>query len=298
MSLACNYNETDSQNKNWSISADATLKWISFNDTVQSIQKDIPKTKYKKDCRVSKTEYITLENNLDVTNDGHFQFGAMIKTSPLFVMECQSSGNEITSTQFGMVIRNIKENFVKQESQKFNLRGINWYFRFKKLDGFLGIFLHSVWNHENCGWSFEVDYTVRLLSNKNIASPKVRRTQQRFDYDFNNWGYNNFIKWDDLLDKEYTYVFDHAFFEISIDVKPGVPIWKIGKDLLEENSKSKCSICLDEFTAGVDRTVLSTACGHLFCGDCIRDSIRKNAKCPLCNADAKEGDLRVTYSFS
>ena len=39
----------------------------------------------------------------------------------------------------------------------------------------------------------------------------------------------------------------------------------------------KCAICLD-----VLEDITSTVCGHIFCAGCIRQAIRANGKCPLC----------------
>jgi len=41
----------------------------------------------------------------------------------------------------------------------------------------------------------------------------------------------------------------------------------------------ECSICLDHLT----NTQISPACLHRFCGDCIKESLRKcNNECPTC----------------
>ncbi|KAL3657292.1 hypothetical protein V7S43_017799 [Phytophthora oleae] len=49
-------------------------------------------------------------------------------------------------------------------------------------------------------------------------------------------------------------------------------------EVVEEfKRRLKCSICLD-----VLENMTSTICGHVFCAACIRQAIRANSKCPLC----------------
>lgn len=42
----------------------------------------------------------------------------------------------------------------------------------------------------------------------------------------------------------------------------------------------QCPICLDSIT---NSQPVSTTCGHVFCSDCIKQSIRHHKKCPMCN---------------
>lgn len=41
-----------------------------------------------------------------------------------------------------------------------------------------------------------------------------------------------------------------------------------------------CPVCMD---SSVGRQPHSTSCGHIFCGNCIKESIKMRKKCPLCN---------------
>lgn len=42
----------------------------------------------------------------------------------------------------------------------------------------------------------------------------------------------------------------------------------------------QCPVCLDSITKTQPQ---STTCGHVFCLECIRQSIRMHKKCPMCN---------------
>ncbi|XP_069600963.1 E3 ubiquitin-protein ligase RNF4 [Ranitomeya imitator] len=45
-----------------------------------------------------------------------------------------------------------------------------------------------------------------------------------------------------------------------------------------------CPICMDGYSEIVQsgRLIVSTKCGHIFCSQCLRDSIKSMAKCPTC----------------
>lgn len=52
---------------------------------------------------------------------------------------------------------------------------------------------------------------------------------------------------------------------------------------------TSCSICMDT----LDNPTL-TACGHLFCYDCLKMCLSEKNKCPMCKADLSGKDLLVT----
>ncbi|XP_071755680.1 E3 ubiquitin-protein ligase RNF4 isoform X2 [Centroberyx gerrardi] len=45
-----------------------------------------------------------------------------------------------------------------------------------------------------------------------------------------------------------------------------------------------CPVCMDSYTEIVDtgRLVVSTKCGHVFCSQCLRDSLARSHTCPTC----------------
>lgn len=55
---------------------------------------------------------------------------------------------------------------------------------------------------------------------------------------------------------------------------------------------TKCPICLDMFT--MDQ-ILSTMCGHLFCGPCIQSVIKTRKKCPMCNRGLKQNQVHRLF---
>ncbi|XP_058652958.1 RING finger protein 4 isoform X2 [Onychostoma macrolepis] len=45
-----------------------------------------------------------------------------------------------------------------------------------------------------------------------------------------------------------------------------------------------CPVCMDAYSEVIDsgRLMVSTKCGHLFCSQCIRDSLNRAHSCPTC----------------
>merc|ERR1719361_545011 len=61
------------------------------------------------------------------------------------------------------------------------------------------------------------------------------------------------------------------------DALPRVVVTK--EDQLDDIN-SKCSVCFEEYTAGMRATRM--LCGHLFCTNCIREWLRTANSCPVC----------------
>lgn len=64
------------------------------------------------------------------------------------------------------------------------------------------------------------------------------------------------------------------------------------RDILQQalalviESQEECSVCLDQLSSPV-----ITACKHAFCGECIRQVIQTQGKCPLCRAALTDDSL-------
>mmetsp|Transcript_6606 Transcript_6606/g.20780 ORF Transcript_6606/g.20780 Transcript_6606/m.20780 type:complete len:88 (-) Transcript_6606:298-561(-) len=68
--------------------------------------------------------------------------------------------------------------------------------------------------------------------------------------------------------------------------------------MVDQNSKgdlpssAKCPVCGDIL---VDKKLLSTKCGHVFCDDCLTKFMESKKHCPSCNAKCDSRDLRQVY---
>lgn len=294
--MICKYkDEPQTDNFKWWIEAGATFKLIAFNENNQSIEKIIPKKKFNETSRTAELPNFVSWEQL---NDKKFNFiqmdeftiEAMITASPLR-KQIELSEFEQICTKFGFIIQNVKNlNFI--DSPKTILRGTKWFFRFQKQNDALSIHLNNERSPENYAWSFEVNFSVKLLSFDDNIEPLEKRLCQRFDSDRNVWGWSNFIKWNDLIYKEKKYVHNNAFFEISIDVGQWKLLWSGEHVMLKNDPTLKCPICMEKYADG---KAMTTACGHLFFGICIEISIEQHAKCPLCNKVAAIADLRPIF---
>ena len=57
--------------------------------------------------------------------------------------------------------------------------------------------------------------------------------------------------------------------------------------------KINCPVCMDSV---LDKQPVSTACGHIFCKQCITVvTMKKAAKCPMCNRTMKKGSVHDIF---
>lgn len=54
----------------------------------------------------------------------------------------------------------------------------------------------------------------------------------------------------------------------------------------------KCPVCLDSVPK---EEVHSTTCGHLFCGPCIKNTVKTRKKCPMCNQKLNMKQIHRIY---
>lgn len=301
--LMCNCHQAQSDDSRWWIEAGATLKLQSFDRNERFIEKKIPIMRFNpKQLSSELANFISWEDLIDENNmyikNGEFAIEAVITASPQRKI-AEASGFEISSAKFGMLIRNVNK-LTSIDSPKVILCGNTWFVRFKRPKECIEINVYTERKEENFAWSDEASLKVKLLSD-DISKSLERNFNHRFHAGSSSFGWNDFIEVATLLDAKNGYVSNldqHAFFEISIDVNSEESIWKYEMEASEyktPSTVSKCSICLEKFT---DQEVLATVCGHLFCGDCVKESIEKHGKCPLCNTAAAVADLRAVYLYS
>lgn len=57
----------------------------------------------------------------------------------------------------------------------------------------------------------------------------------------------------------------------------------------------KCPVCLESVP---NDEVHSTICGHLYCGPCIKNTIKTRKKCPMCNKTLNAKQIHRIYFHS
>lgn len=295
--LDCNYKDTEKgKNTKWWIEAAATLELITFNENNDPVETIVSKKKFKEGYRTFELpDFLPWDDLFDegkrYTEMGEIKIKGVIMTTPL----CRQSGLELTKTHVGMLIQNVNS-LTTTYSNKVILRGIGWRVKIQKETNSIGVYLLSEFDVEHFAWTYLVRFTVKLMSFCDDDEPLKKKKEHRFFYVSAGWGWKSFIAWDTFLEEKSKYVLNYgARFEFSIDVEPGEPVWKFENALIGNEIQSKCPICLDTFD---DQEVMATTCGHLFCSDCIEESIEKHEKCPLCNATSTVAGLRVVYLHS
>lgn len=58
----------------------------------------------------------------------------------------------------------------------------------------------------------------------------------------------------------------------------------------EKQFRHGCAVCLEDV-----KSPHSTICGHIYCGDCIKNSIKIFKKCPTCNKKLKISNVHPIY---
>jgi hypothetical protein len=68
-----------------------------------------------------------------------------------------------------------------------------------------------------------------------------------------------------------------------------VNIFRYIKEYLKDRKRTKriieednCPICLDRLKNKKKKDLGQLRCGHIFCRDCIKKSLKYNPRCPLC----------------
>ncbi|XP_077091858.1 E3 ubiquitin-protein ligase RNF4 isoform X2 [Siphateles boraxobius] len=58
-----------------------------------------------------------------------------------------------------------------------------------------------------------------------------------------------------------------------------------------------CPVCMDAYSEIIDsgRLMVSTKCGHLFCSQCIRDSLSRAHSCPTCRKKLTQKQYHPIY---
>jgi len=73
-------------------------------------------------------------------------------------------------------------------------------------------------------------------------------------------------------------------------VRDSLPRVVVTKEDQLDATNSKCSICLEEYSAGSRATRMF--CGHLFCTACIREWLRNANSCPVCRFELQTDNAR------
>lgn len=274
----------------WSCEATFSVSIRSIDKNRRKSVKNIPKTQFKNGCLVS--EFVEIIRTTDLTQyvqNRWIVFDIQLFVNPLFIPEPSETNNFHTKFQF--IVDNVSQ-LTEKQSPDMNMWGTTWNVLVQNYNSKLGVFLRNDRMIRNENWSWNAQCTFKLISFDGTVKPIVRKITEDFYFDVGDWGFREFVDWDWLLDPAHKFVLDDkAVFEIDLQVQPSKPLWNFESESSEENSL-RCSICLRSI---INRTPATTKCGHVFCFDCLRQSVQIHKKCPNCNVQAKLDDIRILF---
>lgn len=124
--------------------------------------------------------------------------------------------------------------------------------------------------------------TISLISSKSTKSIQQVRTCE------NLYESKVITSWNNLMKPENGFIESNSI-TLQIDIMDEEISSKMARN---EGKFLSCAICLEKFDK---QPISSVQCGHMFCTDCIENSLGNRSVCPICNNPADLNDLRRHY---
>lgn len=285
--------------ENWSHAAVATFKLLPFDDDTDPVVQNVDPYVFDN----SGTGYGTsslikwddlFDENVNYVEDDTINLDISIEaTDPDNVRSNLKLEDIESSTTFHLTVTNIKS-LMAVRSTKFNMRNLPWVLMVcKSCSSMLTVRLKSETSNKEI--SFKVKAFIKLMSSK--GDKKSIEVSQDSTYKSSSDVFRiEVISWDKLCEAKNGFV-DEDSINMEVEFKMSCPSYNHNAESASYKAVAKprklgCSICLETFD---DQDVSSTKCGHLFCTDCITESIEDRENCPLCNATVTANDLRSIY---
>lgn len=177
--------------------------------------------------------------------------------------------------RFRLTVCNI-QNLTSVRSPDFKLGRVMLSLIIFQNDSNLGIYLHG---NKSC----KLEMLVQLNSTCNHMNFVQRQQTQKIEA-HGGLCINDLIPCDELFKPENGFVHNNCV-EIEVEIKGET----CSKDQKIKSIKLKCAICGE----GIESQEISAvACGHLFCSECIQQSLLECPQCPQCKTSASLKDLR------
>lgn len=189
---------------------------------------------------------------------------------------------------FQLTVKNI-ENLMAVKSSRFIIKNCSWDLTVIKHQGHLGVRL-SVFGNELCTQTM----LVKLLSTNGHF---VEQIHSKCFEPFTDLCTENFIPWNDLVRPKNGFVSNNCItLEVVMAENPNDAKecrYIVTETITEsEPPKTECVICLENLK---NKSLSSVPCGHLFCTECIENTLRNTQVCPLCRTPAQLSELRRIY---
>lgn len=231
--------------------------------------------------------------------------GAFMDIQPIW--KCCDSTSDGT---YRFIVKRFDE-FPGVLSPRFTLCDISWQIFIYKAIGTksgdkIRVQLCDASEKEN--WSCEMNMDCKLIP-FDVNTQPVQKTIKNMIFESTSTKTLDLIKWSQFNDVNKRFIENNSFvIELNLKVKrvEGVQTNSHKKCCYSDERisdtafiKSKwnfimeCPICLEDLF--IDRAVSSTKCGHMFCTECIENSLGRNEECPSCMKIVGPDDLHPIY---
>lgn len=198
----------------WSFDTTGTIKLIS-NDGNKDESKEL-----KKSFNSEQEQYIDIldwKKIDDFTNNDELTFDITVSISSLKRIPT-SSGVEQITTKFYVKVPNVASTTYSPE---VSVAGIKWKVLTKKNGDFLAIYLYAIDEDMGLNESWKVEFTFNLLSWDDKLPGFSRKYETNFSWESPAFGFNTFLKWDELKKDDKKYLKDDAaLFQVELKITP------------------------------------------------------------------------------
>lgn len=211
----------------------------------------------------------SLALNLDWCN------GACTNESVLEFETIDGSCDKGCMARFHLTVKNI-QNLKSVRSPDFKLGRIIWSLIIFRNDSNLAIYLHG---NKSC----ETEMIVQIIPTDNHLDSIQRQQTQKIQA-HGGLCMNDLIPWNELLKTENKFIENNSV-EIEVEIKGET----CSKHVEITSIKLECTICREGIES---QEISSVPCGHIFCLECIEQSLLEYGQCPECETSASIHDLR------
>lgn len=152
-----------------------------------------------------------------IDDEGKLTFDFTLSIPSLKRIPTSSQVEQIT-TKFYVKVPNVASTTYSPE---VSIAGIKWKVLTKKNGDFLAIYLYAIDEDMGLNESWKVEFTFNLLSWDDKLPGFSRKYETNFSWESPAFGFNTFLKWDELKKDDKKYLKDDAaLFQVELKITP------------------------------------------------------------------------------
>lgn len=151
--------------------------------------------------------------------------------------------------------------------------------------------LKSKTKENDWSWSCYASMSCKLISSSDDSQSLLSEIENA-DFRDTSVEMITMVDWAEFIQAEKGFIANDKFtieVELNFEETKGIEA-NIGKKCCL--AKLECAICLNGL---LHRSISSPKCGHMFCKQCIEQTVQANGECPLCSQTVEPVDLRTMY---